>query len=429
MINNTRRVKDAADIQLAIHENAKSIEVEGVIDNLPSLKLSSGTLLRGVDGTAELRFKEGQPGLILSANHRIADLRIVTDETQIAIGLADENTDLGTITVDNIRTVGRFHLEAAGALAAHIKLDDIHVERADARIAAHRPSGFGVEVLLGGLTVLNNSKNKASRWTLEAHNLSGGSKENPLRGSGIFIFGGAYIPFDADMAKAPAPTEAGGVIELTELTTGEIHSDGGIPKGTGNLITGGVFVGSGVNALSVINQDSVTTYSPNDMVLDNWGAVDSWAAKAPITSYGSSGIGFVNFGDINALKIQAPIETHGLGARGFNLYDGTLNHAEFQSITTFGDGAIGVQLSKPFGTITVDGDIRTKGGEGESLVRGKVVHLKAHAFSLKPGASGKEFKVLGQAIAENETVADFDFEAPVDVIQRCEIAGKKLGAS
>ncbi|MCI1002321.1 hypothetical protein HWD97_19780, partial [Ochrobactrum sp. C6C9] len=125
----------------------------------------------------------------------------------------------------------------------------------------------------------------------------------------------------------------------------------------------------------------------------------------------------------------SPIETHGLGARGFNLYDGTLNHAEFQSITTFGDGAIGVQLSKPFGTITVDGDIRTKGGEGESLVRGKVVHLKAHAFSLKPGASGKEFKVLGQAIAENETVADFDFEAPVDVIQRCEIAGKKLGAS
>jgi hypothetical protein len=282
-------------------------------------------------------------------------------------------------------------------------------------------------VLLGGLTVYNSSKNRASRWTMEASNLSGGSKDRPLRGSGVFVFGGWFIPVDADMSTAPAPTAEGGTIELKLLTTGEIHADGGIPKGIGNLITGGVFVGSGVHAGSVVNERATTTYGPNDMVLDNWGKVDSWTAKSAVTSYGSSGIGFVNFGDIAALTVDAPIETHGLGARGFNLYDGSLQEASFRDIVTHGDGAIGVQLSKPFGKITVDGDIRTEGGAGDSLVRGKVVHLEAHALSLKPGAQGQSIRVTGRAVAGNEAISDFDFAAPASVIGRIEIGGKQIG--
>jgi hypothetical protein len=205
---------------------------------------------------------------------------------------------------------------------------------------------------------------------VEARNLSGGTKEKPLRGSGVFVFGGWIIPVDADPGTAPAPTREGGCIELRILTTGEIHSDGGIPAGIGNLITGGVFIGSGVHAQEVVNEGKTTTYGQNDMVLDNWGVVDAWTAKAEVASLGSSGIGFVNFGDIHTLKVESPIETHGLGARGFNLYDGSLRRAEFHSITTYGDGAIGVQLSRPFGTILIAQDVRTKGGEGVSLVWG-----------------------------------------------------------
>jgi hypothetical protein len=420
------RAKDAASLQEAIRHKAAHIEVEGQITDLSSLKLPAGTHLRGAGVGAELRFKAGQPGLMLSADHQIADLRLVTDETQIALGLADDEDDLGALTISNVTTVGRIHLEGSRATRGVLKLDNIHVERADARMAAHRPAGFGVEVLLGGLTVYNSSKSKASRWTLAARNLSGGSKEHPLRGSGVFIFGGWFIPVDADPSQAPAPTQEGGAIELELLTTGDIHSDGGIPKGTSNLITGGVFVGSGVHARSVVNEGPVTTYGPNDMVLDNWGKIDSWKGRATVASYGDSGIGFVNFGDIDTLKLEGRIETHGIGARGFNLYDGSLKQAEFQGITTYGDGAIGVQLSKPFGTITVEGAIRTKGGEGDSLVRGKLVHLKAHALSLKPGAKGNEFKVKGRVIAENADVPDYDFAAPPSVISRIEVGGKPL---
>ncbi len=267
-------VKDAVSLQEAIRQKATSIEVEGRITDLSSLKLPSGTHLRGAGRGAELHFREGQPGLMLSADHHVAGLRLVTDETQVALGLADDADDLGTLVISDIRTIGRVHLEASQARRGDLKLNDIHVEQADARLAAHRPGGFGVEVLLGGLTVYNSSKDRASQWTVEARNLSGGSKEQPLRGSGVFVFGGWFIPVDADMSQAPAPTAEGGTIELTLLTTGEVHSDGGIPKGIGNLITGGVFVGSGVHARKVVNESTTTTYGPNDMVLDNWGKVE-----------------------------------------------------------------------------------------------------------------------------------------------------------
>ena len=83
------------------------------------------------------------------------------------------------------------------------------------------------------------------------------------------------------------------------------------------------------------------------MVLDNWGSVDRWVAEEKLTSHGPSGIGFVNFGALNELTVNAPIETFGQGARGFNVYDGRLNQATFDRITTHADGAVGVQISKP----------------------------------------------------------------------------------
>lgn len=246
-------VKDAASLQKAIDQRAARIEVQGQMAYLSSLKLPAGTHLRGVGTGAELHFREGQPGLMLSADHQIADMRLVTDETQVALGLSDDAEDLGTLTIRNVRTVGRVHLEGSLARRGDLKLENIHVERADARLAAHRPGASGWR---------SCSKDKASRWTLEARNLSGGSMTNPLRGSGIFIFGGWFIPVDADPGQAPAPTHEGGTIELKLLTTGEVHADGGIPKGTSNLITGGVFVGSGVHAQSVVNERATTTYDP-----------------------------------------------------------------------------------------------------------------------------------------------------------------------
>ncbi len=420
MANHT--VGTAEELYQALAQGGE-ITVNGELAGLQAFTLPAGSVLKSSGGAA-LKFKAGQPGISLAAGTRLENLRVETDAALIAVGLEDAYADLGQIAVSGVTTVGRFHLEAAQALRADIALRAIHVEQADARMAAHRPAGFGVEVLLGAVSVYNFSKNPASRWQLTAENLSCGSKAQPVRGSGVYVFGGDYIPTDADLSAAPAPTQAGGKIEVAILSTGEIHADGGIAAGTPNLITGGVFLGSGAHAAKVENLGSVTTYGINDMVLDNWGSCDHWLAKQNITSFNTSGIGFVNFGDLQDLQILAPIETHGIGARGFNLYDGKLQSAVFQSITTYGNGAIGIQLSKPFGSITVNENITTKGGEGESLVRGKIVHLKAHGISLKPGTQGEALVVKGAVQAEGAGIPAYEFVAAPDVIARFEVGGK-----
>src|SRR6202012_3600865 len=126
-------------------------------------------------------------------------------------------------------------------MRGELLMENIHVERADARMAAHRPAGFGVEALLGAIAVYNHSRDPLSQWGLTARGLSCGSEKQPVRGSGVFVFGGWTLPIRADRGPPPPPDEVGGSIELRSLTTGDIHSDGGIPPGTGNLITAGVF--------------------------------------------------------------------------------------------------------------------------------------------------------------------------------------------
>ena len=52
-------------------------------------------------------------------------------------------------------------------------------------------------------------------------------------------------------------------------------------------------------------------------------------------------------------------------------------------------------------------------------MRGKVVSLKAHALSLKPGVKGDAILVLGQVVAERTGIAPYEFVAParsVDLI-------------
>jgi hypothetical protein len=167
-----------------------------------------------------------------------------------------------------------------------------------------------------------------------------------VSGSGISVSGGG---------------DGGGGVAVDRLETDAVYSNGGIAPGTADQISGGVFVVHSCRVESVHDVGPVTTYGPNDMALDNWGSVDRWVARGPVTSFGPSAIGFVNFGVVNELCIDAPIETFGAGARGFNVYDGTVQSAEFQRIVTHADGAVGIQISKPVGRLTVRSGIETFG--------------------------------------------------------------------
>ncbi|MEU1791906.1 hypothetical protein ABZ553_39740 [Streptomyces sparsogenes] len=233
--------------------------------------------------------------------------------------------DLGTLVLRGVRVRGQVLLLARDAVrSGHVQVEGLTVEAADVRGRVERPHGFGVDALQGAFTLWNQQPDSAVEITAELLDVAAGSTDRPVRGSGVFVGGHGDWNGAAD----------GGTVRVSMLRTGEIHTDGGIPAGTPDLISGGVFVISGAVVGQVVNAGPVTTHGQNDMVLDNWGRVETWTATAPVISHGPSGTGFVNFGDLGHLDVRAPITTHGTGARGFNLYDGSLRHASFDSIAT-----------------------------------------------------------------------------------------------
>jgi hypothetical protein len=130
--------------------------------------------------------------------------------------------------------------------------------------------------------------------TTDLVNLGVGRFGEPVRGSGVFVSGAG---------------DRGGRLNVQRLETKAIYVDGGIPPGTPNQITGGVFVVHGAYADRVINHGPIVTYGANDMALDNCGVVERWIAEEKIMALGPSGIGFVNFGTVRDLRMEAPVET------------------------------------------------------------------------------------------------------------------------
>lgn len=395
------KVATAADLTDALAKGAQAIEVMAHLKGMPSVTLPPGVSLRG----GSLAF--GAKGLRLTTNNSVQDITITTASHEVAVYNDTSVAELGTLTLSNVTTTGQVYLAADhNVRSGRIVADGVHVTAADTRGRFNRPTGFGVEALQGAFTVWNRQADPAVRLTARLEHISAGSVTEPVRGGGVFVGGHGDTAGMAD----------GGSIDVELLSTGDVYSHGGIAPGTPDLISGGVFVISGANVAEVRNLGSTSTYGQNDMVLDNWGAVEAWNTHGAVTSWGPSGIGFVNFGAIGTLTVNAPVETFGLGARGFNVYDGSLAEAVFDSIVTHGDGSVGVQVSRDLPLLTIRGDLRTEGGTGESLVKGVLLPLAAIALSIKPGGRIGTASIGGDVRTDGAGVPALELEGGLDAI-------------
>jgi hypothetical protein len=377
-----RTVASVAELLAALaDETATHIVVAGQLVDVPAFRLPPGRRLSGEAAGAALRFAAGGDGVELTADNALADLAIVCDPDRRAVHNDLTQARLGRLELETLDVTGAVRIVVDGEVrSGHVAARSVHVEAADVRGVGERPKGFGVEVVAGAFTVWNRQADADVIITADIDQVSAGVAGAPVRGGGVFLSGAG---------------ETGGQLIVSRLAAGAIFSDGGIARGTPDRICCGVFVGQGAVADEVVNRGPVTTYGANDMVLDNWGQVDRWRAMEKITSLGPSGIGFVNFGALGDLELAAPIETFGKGARGFNVYDGQLRRAVFERIVTHGDGAVGLQVSRPVGEITVRQGVETFGGTGESLVKGVQTTLSAIAFSVKPGGSIERVEIAG----------------------------------
>ncbi|MFI5447455.1 hypothetical protein [Polaromonas sp. UC242_47] len=401
MTQQHRQVSTAAALLAATADTSvRHITVTESLADVPMLRLSPGQTLTGADPQTTLRFVAGQHGLQLSTDNCVDNLELVTDIDKWAV-FNDTGVDqLGRLLLQSLVVHGVVLLLARDKVrGGHVEAHDVDIVAADARGYEVRPAGFGVEVIPGAFTLWNQQTDKAVTITAELTGLSAGRAGAPVHGSGIFVSGAGDV---------------GGRMVVSLLETDAVYSHGGIAPGVANRISGGVFTVYGAFVDSVHNLGPVTTYGQNDMVLDNWGSVDSWVAEDKITSYGPSGIGFVNFGTVNELVVNAPIETFGQGSRGYNVYAGTVHSAEFDRVVTHADGAVGMQISQPVGSIVVHRGIETFGGTGDSLVKGVVVKLSAIALSFKPGAWAREVSIAGGLTTHGPGVNPLELHGTVD---------------
>lgn len=404
MTTGQRSISTVADLLAAAADTTvRELMVDAPLADVPSFRLSPGQTLCSSCPEAALRFAPGQDGVQLSSDNAVQGLQLVADPTRRAVFNDTSVAHLGRLVLHKLAIRGSVQLLARDQVrGGHVEAHGIDIAAADARGGNERPKGYGVEVIPGAFTLWNQQADRAVTITADLTGLSAGRPGAPVRGSGIFVSGAG---------------DSGGRLVVSRLETGEIHSDGGIAPGTPDRITGGVFTVHGAFVDSVRNLGPVTTYGPNDMVLDNWGTVDRWVAEDKITSHGPSGIGFVNFGTVEQLQVHATVETFGQGSRGFNVYTGTVRSAEFERIVTHADGAVGIQISQPVGRIAVRRGIETWGGTGDSLVKGVVVRLSAIALSVKPGGSAREIDIAGGLLTHGEGIHPLELHGRIELLR------------
>lgn len=364
-----------------------------------SITLPKGLSLSGKpqeNGELPLLSFQHSDGIGVSADNTIRNINIDVPTNHKAIYNTTVQKDLGTFTFENLLVKGQVSIiTRVGVEKANIVIDKVDIHSADARHYLEQPQKYGVNVLQGALTIYNINPNSSSLVSVAINNLSIGRKNAPVSGCGVFISGFG---------------DQGGRTIISKLHTKAIYSNGKIPLGVADFITAGVFVLYGAHANEVITDGEVITYGVNDMVLDIWGSVTNWTSNYPIISYGPSCVGFVNFGTVKNFTVNAPVQTYGLGARGYNQYDGTVENIYFQSIETFGDGSVGIQISKKIGTLTINGDVTTHGSIGSSLVKGVYIDLPAYALSIKNGEEASSINIKGNLATYGDNVISYIVE-------------------
>lgn len=198
---------NAAELAEAVEASVELIRVEGTIAGSPMVTLPPGVTLSG--GTLEL----GAKGIRLTRDNTLDGVKVVTAVDEVAILNDTSVADLGTLTLRDVYTRGQVLLLAEDAVqAGHIGIDGLTVETADVRGRATRPRGFGVERLQGAVTIWNRQADPAVTVSAELLDVSAGTSDEPVAGSGVLVGG------HGDWSGKPD----GGTVRVSRMTTGEI---------------------------------------------------------------------------------------------------------------------------------------------------------------------------------------------------------------
>ncbi|MFF5265136.1 hypothetical protein ACFY4C_40155 [Actinomadura viridis] len=308
--------------------------------------------------------------------------------------------DLGTLLLRAVRTSGQVLLLAHDEVrSGHVRVEGLTVEAADVRRRVERPHGFGVDALQGAFTLWNRQPDNAVAITAELLDVAAGSADRPVRGSGVFVGGHGDWNGAAD----------GGTARVSMLRTG--------PDAAGPVRDHRCGGGPGLHPAPVVQHHVVLAVggdrAGDDHLVHHGAGDDEHPSADQVRRVGrDTAVGV----DLSSTSATSAGWTCGHRSpptapeRGFNLDDGSLRHASFDSIATTGDGAIGIQISKELPRLEVRGDLTTSGGTGTSLVRGVQSQLQAVALSIKPGGRVGQAAVGGHIATRGDHLVTVDID-------------------
>jgi hypothetical protein len=361
------RVARRADLLAALKAGEPHVEVTAPIEGLPCLELTHGQTLSGGGAASVLSFGGG--GLMLHGANRLHSLHLACPPEASAISLAPGAQTCGWFDLDGITCRGVVHL-LFGDDAGHVDLTlrRITLLAADATGRLPRPTGNGVEVLHGALTVWNRAA-LPTRITLDASDIAIGSAQEPVRGTGLFVAGNQ---------------SGGGTVVLRRMGCGPVFSHSTLPDGTTGTVAGGAFFLAGVSGDLVECSGDVTTWGANAVPIDTWGDLGHWRVAGDARSHGPSAVGMVNAGTLQSCTIAGVIETFGDGARGCCVY-GPTGTITATAIRTHGKAATGLQVVDRLEAMILSEGIHTAGEPGQGLMKGQMIATPAHGVEVEPG--------------------------------------------
>ncbi|WAW15382.1 hypothetical protein [Peptostreptococcus equinus] len=243
------KVSNFVQLQEAIDNNENIIEMSKSISAPNMINLKKGQKLIAKEKNIFLSFINGD-GIGLSGQNEISDISIQTSPRNRAIFIDSSEEDLGDINLNNLTVTGVVQILTRGNnKKLNLNINKLDIVSADARFFCERPMKYGVNVYQGALTVYNFNPQKDSIINVKAEDISIGRKNAPVIGSGVFISG-----FN----------DESGFVIIEKLTTADIYSNGMIPLGQPNLITGGIFIVYGAYAKEIESYGCIYTYGTND---------------------------------------------------------------------------------------------------------------------------------------------------------------------
>lgn len=122
-----RTVSTVEDLVHAIGNQAiEVIRVKGKITECPSLHLSPGKQLVG-EADSIIEFKGGIDGIEVSRDNKIDGLTFIVDPSRRALFNSSDVESLGTISIQNVKTIGQIQLLATDSVrSGHVIAQNDH---------------------------------------------------------------------------------------------------------------------------------------------------------------------------------------------------------------------------------------------------------------------------------------------------------------